>query len=129
MPALPSAVTDLLDGLRMSTSGHVRLWAPAGEGEWVRLYPLGAAGPDAPAEAALQRAVSNGRVGDLRLEIEGWDVDDEELSAVARTIERILSYEREAAGAAKELAERYEEINLLYSISETLGSVLSLQDA
>ena len=31
--------------------------------------------------------------------------------------------------AAKALAESWEEINLLYSISETLGSILGLEDA
>jgi sigma-B regulation protein RsbU (phosphoserine phosphatase) len=35
----------------------------------------------------------------------------------------------EARSAARELSERYEEINLLYFISEILGSVLSLTDA
>ena|SRR5688572_21439274 len=41
----------------------------------------------------------------------------------------MLAYEREAQSAARELTERYEEINLLYFISEILGSMLSLPDA
>ena len=37
--------------------------------------------------------------------------------------------EREIENAARELAERYEEINLLYSISEILGRTVSLEEA
>jgi sigma-B regulation protein RsbU (phosphoserine phosphatase) len=37
--------------------------------------------------------------------------------------------EREIDNAARELAERYEEINLLYSISEILGRTVSLSEA
>lgn len=47
----------------------------------------------------------------------------------ARSLELILGYEEEARLAARELAERYEEINLLYSISEILGAVVNLPDA
>ena len=35
---------------------------------------------------------------------------------------------REVEHAANELAERYEEINLLYSISEILGRTVSLEE-
>jgi phosphoserine phosphatase RsbU/P len=48
---------------------------------------------------------------------------------LVRALGELLSYEREARSAARELTERYEEINLLYFISEILGSVLSLPDA
>jgi sigma-B regulation protein RsbU (phosphoserine phosphatase) len=41
----------------------------------------------------------------------------------------MLAYEHEARSAARELTERYEEINLLYFISEILASVLSIPDA
>lgn len=40
-----------------------------------------------------------------------------------------LRVDREARFFTRELSERYEEINLLYSISETLGSVLDLREA
>lgn len=48
---------------------------------------------------------------------------------VADTVGRLLGFEHEARSTATELAERYEEINLLYTISEILASVLSLDDA
>ncbi len=43
--------------------------------------------------------------------------------------ERVLSLENELDNAAHELAERYEEINLLYSISEILGRTIELSEA
>src|SRR5690606_28806306 len=48
---------------------------------------------------------------------------------LAHTLRMSVTYEREAQSAARELTERYEEINLLYSISEILASVLSLPEA
>jgi sigma-B regulation protein RsbU (phosphoserine phosphatase) len=54
---------------------------------------------------------------------------DLHLDFLADTLEQLLRYEQEARASARELSERYEEINLLYSISEVLGSVLSLSEA
>ncbi|MDT8368941.1 MAG: SpoIIE family protein phosphatase [Longimicrobiales bacterium] len=48
---------------------------------------------------------------------------------VVGTVSRILEFAQEVTFFTDELSERYEEINLLYSISETLGSVLVLDDA
>jgi ABC-type microcin C transport system permease subunit YejB len=48
---------------------------------------------------------------------------------LAQAISQALHHEREARSAARELTERYEEINLLYFISEILGSMLSVPDA
>ncbi len=45
------------------------------------------------------------------------------------TLDRELEAAREVRFFTYELSERYEEINLLYSISETLGSILHLDDA
>ena len=45
------------------------------------------------------------------------------------TVSQLLQSALEVEHAATELAERYEEINLLYSISEVLGSVVSLPAA
>jgi sigma-B regulation protein RsbU (phosphoserine phosphatase) len=48
---------------------------------------------------------------------------------IASVMERTLDFAKEIRFFTVELSERYEEINLLYSISETLGSVLKLEDA
>ncbi len=42
---------------------------------------------------------------------------------------RAFEFAQEVRFFTYELSERYEEINLLYSISETLGSLLRLDDA
>jgi sigma-B regulation protein RsbU (phosphoserine phosphatase) len=44
-------------------------------------------------------------------------------------LERTYDFAQEIRFFTYELSERYEEINLLYSISETLGSILRLDDA
>ena len=49
--------------------------------------------------------------------------------AAARILAEALSAEREAGQVTAELAARYEEINLLYSISEILGQTVSLEEA
>lgn len=49
--------------------------------------------------------------------------------ALAGTLERLLEAAREMRFFTLELSERYEEIHLLYSISETLGSILHMDDA
>jgi sigma-B regulation protein RsbU (phosphoserine phosphatase) len=48
---------------------------------------------------------------------------------VARVTERTLDFAKEVRFFTLELSERFEEINLLYSISETLGSILNLAEA
>lgn len=48
---------------------------------------------------------------------------------LAASLDRALEADREVRFFTFELSERYEEINLLYSISEILGSILHLDDA
>ena len=48
---------------------------------------------------------------------------------LARTLERAYETAREMRFFTQELSDRYEEIHLLYSISETLGSILHMDDA
>lgn len=67
----------------------------------------------------------------LRLEV--WDCPEgrEEPLAdlVTQLVERAFEFSQEVRFFTYELSERYEEINLLYSISETLGSLLRLDEA
>ncbi|MCG6955653.1 MAG: SpoIIE family protein phosphatase [Gemmatimonadetes bacterium] len=50
-------------------------------------------------------------------------------AALARSLERAFESAREVRYFTAELSERYEEIHLLYSISETLGTILHIDDA
>jgi sigma-B regulation protein RsbU (phosphoserine phosphatase) len=67
---------------------------------------------------------------ELELEVRGATVQAEALAAaLSPTLERVYDFGHEIRFFTYELSERYEEINLLYSISETLGSILRLDDA
>lgn len=67
------------------------------------------------------------------LELEVFMRDPGQPRAVAQVLARTLERAYEAALEMRfftaELSERYEEIHLLYSISETLGSILHMDDA
>jgi sigma-B regulation protein RsbU (phosphoserine phosphatase) len=67
----------------------------------------------------------------LELEITGIAEGEEETHGylAQALVERSFEFSNEVRFFTYELSERYEEINLLYSISETLGSLLRLDDA
>lgn len=125
---LPAAVTSLLHSF---SSTHdckdLKVWGRSG-GDWVCVYPRG----DVDYQAATDSVrwpveLSDG--SELEIEVVGGTVRETELEFLAETLRQALSYEREARSAAREISERYEEINLLYFISEILASVLSVPDA
>jgi sigma-B regulation protein RsbU (phosphoserine phosphatase) len=130
MPLRP-AVRALLDDFCQSYDPcAVRLWAPA-PGGWTRLYPEAEAGaaPGAPGPDAIEIGVTGGRP--LRLEVEAKPGSMAAGAAhfLAGVLARTLRYETEIDFASRELTDRYEEITLLYTISEILGTVFSLEDA
>lgn len=67
--------------------------------------------------------------GPLELRLRRGAIPAEQVSLLLEALRRVIDYEREARSSAQELSERYEEINLLYSISEILGSVGSFENA
>jgi sigma-B regulation protein RsbU (phosphoserine phosphatase) len=90
-------------------------------------YDALAAGPEGP-----DRIIVEPRDGPtLSLEIASAEHGSRaEIGVVlASVVERTLESSQEVRFFTYELSERYEEINLLYSISETLGSILHLADA
>ena len=125
---LPPGLQDLLDAFRHAYGEpDVRLLADFADGT-VCIYPEGAPAPD-PGEPVLS-AVVVAHVGPaLRLEVRRGQAQETDVAFLGRVLTRVLAQEREARTAARELTERYEEINLLYLISEVLGSVISLPDA
>ncbi len=64
-----------------------------------------------------------GPVGDDDSDVERW------MRVLVPVLSQMLQSQWEASRAADELAERYEEINLLYSISEILGRTVTLEEA
>jgi phosphoserine phosphatase RsbU/P len=121
---LPVAVVAMLDAFRQAHPGaEVRLWAgePAGR---VCLYPAGENGVVCPADGLVE--VDAGDGSSLHLDVSGHGIEHRFL---LKALTQLLQHEREARSAARELTERYEEINLLYFISEILASVMSVPDA
>ena len=103
-PAAPEPLPGVADGIRPmdSEAGPVLIAAVAGpRAAWLELGPC--ATPQADLESYMRFM----------------------LPVVAQYLQSALEVEH----AANELAERYEEINLLYTISEILGRTVSLEEA
>jgi len=128
---LPDAVRGTLDDFRTSLGLELHLWSCGNGGRWIHLDPPDQA-PSSPSEPDAHREEILPPSGPpLYLEIRG--VGEERVSGLAGVIraavERTFELSEEVRFFTYELSERYEEINLLYSISEILGSILDLDEA
>ncbi|HSH46110.1 MAG TPA: GAF domain-containing SpoIIE family protein phosphatase [Longimicrobiales bacterium] len=121
---LPRGVADLLDRYARARNLEVRVWQ-RGEDGWRSVYPAGTEGEHRP-DTGLRGVAIEGTP--LELELDGAPEPDD-VEFLAGVVQRYFAYEREARSAAHELSERYEEINLLYSISEILASFVSMEEA
>jgi len=125
---LPPGVRELMAARARTGAGTVRLLRLRDE-EWREVYPGDAVAGLQPPDGAVRQELPP------EVSSDGWAVEvagpdaHREADYLAVVVGRALLYEREAHSAARELTERYEEINLLYFISEILGSVLSVPDA
>lgn len=125
---LPSSAIPLLDSFqRAHPDAGVSLWLEDGA-ERRRVFPNGDA-PGGTTSEGLRRRVAGARDTWFELELGGTPPADHHVDFLTDALGLLLRYEQEARTTARELSERYEEINLLYSISEVLGSVLSLSEA
>lgn len=124
-PPLPPSVEELLAAFREAHGLRVSLWLRSGEGWQLAGAPGSTRTDTPPASAILMR-----RVGphEAAVHVED-DPGERHARFLARAIEQALTHEQESRFFGKEIGERYEEITLLYSISEILGSVISLDDA
>jgi len=119
---LPQAVADVLADFRRECDSSARLWLRHPQ-RWEELWPNVAVPPtEAPGEHAVP--VENPAGPPLWVEVGGTGA-----RFLAHTLRRVLRHDAEVRGFSREIAERYEEITLLYSISEILGSVISMSEA
>jgi sigma-B regulation protein RsbU (phosphoserine phosphatase) len=126
VPGLPAAVVRLLNRYAREHEGAgVRVWTRDARGDWVCLYPGRLGGGVGPEGACVALHAS----GLHPLELEVRDGRPADAAFLGTALDQVYSYEGEAKLAAHELSERYEEINLLYSISEILASFLSMEQA
>jgi len=123
-PALARPARDVLDDLRRAFGDRVTVWARAGEA-WRVVLGDGMAATG-PADGAAEVPGTG-----YRLEIPGAapEVAAGAARFLASTLARVTRHDDEIRSFSREISERYEEINLLYSISETLGSIISLEQA
>ncbi len=130
---LPDPVIQVLDEYRRNFGLDLGLWLPREGGDPFRLYP-GSGRNSSPSPGSTLLEVPTRSGADLILEIASSGAPaDEGRSAAANTLrttlEQLYQYAEEVRYFTLEVSERYEEINLLYSISETLGSLMHLKDA
>jgi sigma-B regulation protein RsbU (phosphoserine phosphatase) len=97
----------------------------------LRLYPdAEGAAPSHADDRGVVRRITPRDGPELELVLHGGGSRGEALASLLQsTLERAFDFSQEIRFFTYELSERYEEINLLYSISETLGSILRLDDA
>ena len=128
---LPDAVSRVLEEFRRSFSLDLHLWVPRSEGGHFHLYPGSGSNRDGPDVGSLLLEVPTRDSGDLILEVAGGQEDGAGKAAPAlrTSLEILYQYADEVRFFTHEISERYEEINLLYSISETLGSLMRLEEA
>jgi len=117
---------------------RVRLWRY--DGRTLRLAGGGDPGwvPAIPTKTGLVRTPSGESWLEPLGEVEGFWVEttsgsEEQMRAAAHRVipllGTVLDTERQRAFLAEELASRYEEIDLLYAISEILGQTVRLEEA
>ncbi|MFL5403501.1 MAG: PP2C family protein-serine/threonine phosphatase [Gemmatimonadales bacterium] len=128
----------MLDGLGALIGGRVRLWrahdqtlqlVAGGEPGWSLSTPDGAGLRSTPEGLSWLEPVV-GEPG-YWLELAGRQEDNLRRAApsVLPIVGAMLDAERQRAYVAEELAGRYEEIDLLYAISEILGRTVRLDEA
>lgn len=128
---LPESVLLTLEEFRSRLRLDLHLWQTEPSGCVAHVFP--AAGPPPPGDPAtsVRRALTPRGGPPLELEIRGVasEVTRGLAEALGATLERTYEAAQEIRFFTYEVSERYEEINLLYSISETLGSILDLEQA
>lgn len=106
---------------------RVKMWERTADGRTLDSDGITESGAG-PGPAAASIDLPGG--GSLAVEIVGTDLDaSSQTRFLADAMTRAARYNAESRFFGRELAERYEEITLLYTISEVLGSVISLEEA
>jgi sigma-B regulation protein RsbU (phosphoserine phosphatase) len=129
-PRIPAAVTEVLDAFRRAHGRDAWLWVRADPGSAWRVG-AGTAPPEREGPGPLAAELPVGAWGSACVEVASAPEGGAEaaLHFLAVVVARLLQHEAETLAFGAEMSERYEEINLLYSISEILGSVISLREA
>lgn len=122
---------DLLVGvferIRAGMDADIHLWAEDIEGKLRHVAPRGVDAGEPEAQLRWLRAPGLGYAVETRPAedpcAERW------ADLTCDLLERVVDYELKLSEARRDRAERQEEIELLHSITETLGAVTQLEDA
>jgi len=127
--ALPEPVRRSLDAFRESFGLDFRIWARSEDDAVELLHPL----PDPDARLPTDRAQAILPRSAPSLLVEAVDVDTElsrsATRALAHTVEQLYDSEFEREYFSDQASRTFEELNLLRSVGETLGSILHLEEA
>ncbi len=127
---VPESVSQVIEEFRRSFQLDLHLWLPREADSSFHLFPVeeieGEPSPDSLLLAVPTRA---GVELTLELRCPKGGTDVTAAGVLRATLEQLYECVEEIRFFTYEVSERYEEINLLYSIAETLGSLLSLKDA
>ncbi len=125
LPAVARTLIDLFRELHPETDACI---VQSGESTRAIIYPPAGTTPESGAnDEHFHLALADNSA--LRLRVRRGAVAPDIVARLVDSLAATLGYEREARSSAQELSDRYEEINLLYSISEILGSIPAFADA
>ena len=131
LATLPEPVLQTLADFERAFDACLRLIVPPTEPGAASevVYSSDAFDAETTDESNARRPIAVQEGPPLELQIASANGDVDAIAAVlAPALERVLETAREIQFFTYELSERFEEINLLYSISETLGATLDLDD-
>ncbi|HEX6070466.1 MAG TPA: GAF domain-containing protein, partial [Longimicrobiaceae bacterium] len=123
---LPPTIGQLLHEFRDSYGLDASVWSRGPTG-WELAFTTGHPDADELPEEAVRIDVP-GEI-ESAVCVSGGEESRPHARFLAGVIAREMAHEAESRFFGREIAERYEEITLLYSISEILGSVISLEQA
>jgi sigma-B regulation protein RsbU (phosphoserine phosphatase) len=128
---VPEAVQRVLGEFARELQLDLHLWFASDPGATLHLFPSGPEPRPGPDPRSVALSVSTRGGAEFILEARGvLDPAARKMVGVLRTtLEHLYESADEIRFFTWEVSERYEEINLLYSIAETLGSLLRMKDA
>ena len=125
-PVLPPPVAATLEDFRAELGLDVRAWQVVG-GDRIPVFPAGACEPPDPGERRFR--IDPGDEPPIEVQVAEHGPGSPVVRVLAPTLERACALTRRAASRAAEVSDRDEEIGLLYLISETLASILHVDEA
>jgi phosphoserine phosphatase RsbU/P len=129
----------VLEGLGALVKGRVRLWRFDGRGlkvaggggdpGWSPTIPRAAGPVPTPTGSVWLTPVGNFEGFWVEVDAGGEEQSRSAAARVVPIVSALLDTERQRGFMAEELASRYQEIDLLYAISEILGQTVRLEEA